>query len=368
MFPERAYGLLRGLAKDVHKTQGWTLVAVCGSFVCSGRARSFEVARQLAGRTGTRLKSALGRYYRFIGSSRLDPLRVWRNLAGRLLLAAGHRPVVAVDWTEWHSGLRVLAAGICLGKRAVPILARSLAIVTIRKSQNAFEHAFLGHLRALSPLMEKAVLVFDRGFRRVSLIRQLQYLKQPFVLRLMGKVHVSLEGYQGLLSAYPLRPGASVDLGPAQLRQQHPVRVRIVGVWAAHQKEPWWLATSLASPVKDVVRCYDRRMTVEEMFRDSKGCRLGMQLFWTRFARPEQLDRLFLLAAIAIAIWTAAGQLALQADPSAALISRSRGPRRSLVNIGRIELDLIMHLLGSTWANLTPLLLPPKPRTFGWIT
>lgn len=368
MFPERAYGLLWVLAKDLHKTQGRTLVAICGSFVRCGKARSFEVARQLARRAGTRLKSALGRYYRWVGQSALDPAKVWSKLAGRLLVAAGRRPVVAVDWTEWHSGLRVLAAGVCLGKRAIPVLARALVIATIRRSQNAFEDAFLNQLRALSPLMEKAVLVFDRGFRRVSLIRQLQYLNQPFVLRLMGKVHVALKEYQGLLSAYPLRPGGWVDLGTVQLRQHHPVRVRVVGVWAVHQKEVWWLATSLTSHVKDVVGCYDRRMTVEEMFRDSKGYRYGMQLFWTRFARPEQLDRLFLLAGIAIAIWTAAGALTVQADPSAALRSRTRGPRRSLVNIGRLEPEFIMRLVGSTWRHLISLLLPTKARTFAWIS
>ena len=368
MFPQRTYAVLWGLAKGLHKTQARTLVAVCGSFIRAGRARSFEVARQLARRAGTRMKSALGRYYRFVGQSALNPAKVWSKLAERLLLAAGRRPVVAVDWTEWHSGLRVLAAGVCLGKRAVPVLARALVIATIRRSQNAFEQAFLTQLRALSPLMEKAVLVFDRGFRRVSLICQLQCLNQPFVLRLMGKVHVTLKGYQGLLSAYPLRPGQWVDLGKVQLRQHHPVCVRVVGVWAEHQKEVWWLATSLTSQVKDVVSCYDRRMTVEEMFRDSKGSRYGMQLFWTRFQRPEQLERLFLLAAIAIAVWTAAGVLALQADSSAALVSRAKGPRRSLVNIGRLEQELIMRILGSTWRLLLTLLLPATTRRFSWIT
>jgi len=368
MFLERAYGVLWGLAKGLHKTEGRTLVEVCGAFVRCGRARSFDVARQLARRAGTRLKSGLHRYYRWVSHSAVDPGKVWGKLAGRLLVAAGRRPVVAVDWTEWHSGLRVLAAGVCLGKRAVPVLARALVIATIRRSQNAFEHAFLVELQALCPLMKKAVLVFDRGFRRVSLILRLQHLAQPFVLRLMSKVHVAASGYAGLLRAYPLRPGQWVDLGIVQLRQHHPVRVRVVGVWAAHQKQPWWLATSLTGSVKDVVRCYDRRMTVEEMFRDSKGCRYGMQLFWTRFRRPEQIDRLFLLAAIAVAIWTAAGALALQTDPSAALSSRTSGPRRSLVNIGRLETELIIRLLGRTWSQLVSLLLPAKARTFSWIT
>jgi len=352
----------------LHKTQGRTLVAVCVAFVRCGKARSFDVARRLANRAGTRFKSGLGRCFRWISFSALETGKVWGKLAGWLLAAAGRRPVVAVDWTEWHSGSRVLAAGVCLGQRAIPVLARALEIATIRRSQNAFEHAFLAQLRALCPLMEKAVLVFDRGFRRVSLILRLPCLTQPFVLRLMGKVHAAAPGYVGLLSAYPLRPGQWADLGLVQLRQHHPVRIRVVGVWAAHQNEAWWLATSLTTSVKDIVQCYDRRMTVEEMFRDSKGTRYGMQLFWTCFTRPEQLNRLFLLAAIAIAIWTAAGALALRADPSAALCSPHSGPRRSLLNIGRLETEIIVRLLGSSWRTLGSLLLPVNTRSFSWIS
>jgi hypothetical protein len=366
MFPNRAYGVLWGLAKGLQKTQGRTLVALCGSFIRAGKARSFEVARDLAKRGGTGLKSALGRYYRWVGDSALDPAQVWSKLAGYRLIAAGRRAVVAVDWTEWHNGKRVLAAGVCLGKRAVPVLARGLVIASIRRSQNAFEEAFLTQLRALSPLVEKAVLGFDRGFRRVSMIRLLQCLNQPFVLRLMGKVHVTLKEDQGLLSAYPLRPGQCVDLATVELRQRRPVRVRVVACGRLTRTNR--LATSLRSPVKDVLSCHDRRMTVEQMFRDSKGCRHGMQLFWTRFSRPHQLDRLFLLAGIAIAVWTAAGTLALPAEPSASLISRAKGPRRSPVHIGRLEPARILKLLGSTGTRLLALLLPAKTREFSWIT
>ncbi len=367
MFQQRSYGLLRTLAKGLHKTQVKAFVAVCGALTMCGQARSFAVARQLAGQSGTRFKSGLQRYYRWVGQSAIDPVQVWQHLAEPLLLAAGRRRVVAVDWTEWHGGQRVLAAGVCLGKRAVPVLAWALAIATIQRSQNAFEDAFVKQLRALSPLMTKAVLVFDRGFRRVSLIRDLLLSSQPFVLRLVGKVHMKTKDYAGLLSDYPLRPGQWVDLGVVELRQHRPVRVRIIGAWASRAKEPWWLATSLTQRVKSVVQYYDRRMTVEEMFRDSKGARFGMQLAWTRFARPGQLNRLFLLAAVAIALWTAVGVLALRSDPSLRLFSAARGARRSLVNIGRQETALLTQLLGSTLHRLKSLLLPNQTRNFAWL-
>lgn len=368
MFREQSYVLLWKLAKGLHKTQVKSFVAVCGALVLSGQARSFAVALQLSRQAGTRFKSGLQRYYRWVGRSAIDPIEVWQHLAEPLLLAAGRRRVVAVDWTEWHNGKRVLAAGVCLGKRAVPVLARALDIATIQRSQNAFEDAFVRQLQALCPLMKKAVLVFDRGFRRISLIRDLLLSGQPFVLRLMGKVHVKAKGYAGLLGDYPLRPGQRVDLGVVELRQHRPVRVRVIGVWAPRQKEPWWLATSLTQQVKTVVQCYDRRMTVEEMFRDSKGTRFGMQLFWTRFAQPSQLNRLFLLAAVAVALWTAAGTLALHSDPSLRLFSVARGARRSLVNIGRQETASLVQLLDSTLRTLREHLLPTQTRNFAWLT
>jgi hypothetical protein len=126
--------------------------------------------------------------------------------------------------------------------------------------------------------------------------------------------------------------------------------------------------TSLTHRVKAVVQCYDRRMTVEEMFRDSKGTRFGMQRFWTRFAKPEQLDRLFLLAAVAVALWTAAGALALRRDPSLCLFSSARGARRSLVHIGRVETALLSQLLDAALRQIQSLLLPTQTRNFGWLT
>jgi hypothetical protein len=63
------------------------------------------------------------------------------------------------------------------------------------------------------------------------------------------------------------------------------------------------------------------------MFRDRKGCRLGVQWFWTLFRRPAPLNRLSLLAAAAVALWTAAGAWA----------------RRSLVHIGHMEPDVLIR-------------------------
>jgi hypothetical protein len=93
-----------------------------------------------------------------------------------------------------------------------------------------------------------------------------------------------------------------VDLGLVQLREDAAVQVRVVGIWARGQREPWWIATSLTVPVAEVASWYDRRMGVEEQLRDTKGCRYGVQILWTAFQQSERIGRLFVLVGVAITL------------------------------------------------------------------
>lgn len=363
---EKRYRLLWGFAKGLHKTQAKTLVAIAVGLIRCGQVRSFALAGQLATSSGIRFKSGLQRFYRWMHHGKLDDLVCWSALAGYLLPAAGRRPIVAVDWTEWHSGLRVLCAAICVGRRAVPVLAQAFSKTDIPRSQNTRENTFLRLLVRLSAGMERAVLVFDRGFRRVSFLRELKWLNQPFIIRLAAKVQAVGEAYQGLLSTYPLRPGQLVDLGSCRLGQRSAVHVRVVGIWAKGQKEPWWLATTLNCPAKRVAEFYDRRMSVEAYFRDSKGCRYGIKMKWTRFQSGQTISRLFLLAALAMVVWYAAALLACRADPSLRLRSKTKGPRRSQIAVGIEATDSITRVLAMTLRRLAPGWPSAEFRTFAW--
>ncbi len=364
--PGKRYRLLWELAKGLHKTQAKTLTALCGGLVGCGQLRSFAVAGAVARATGVRFKSALKRFYRWVHNPALDELACWSALAGRVLPQAGRRPLVAVDWTEWHSGLRVLSAAVCVGSRAVPVLAQAFSKTEIPRSQNTRENTLVHMLVRLSVHLRRAVLIFDRGFRRISLIRELGWLSQPFIIRMAAKVQVASEQYTGLLSAHPLRPGQRADLGVCALGQAKPVRVRVIGVWAPSQEQPWWLATTLNCSARRVAAYYDRRMGIEEHFRDSKGCRYGIQLKWTAFTDPAALARLFLLAAIASAVWLLAGVIATRADPSLRLDCRCKGPRRSLIAVGIDSPQAAATVLALSWARLSTLWPKAKLRDFAW--
>ncbi len=349
---EKRYRLLSEFARGLHKTQAKTLVAMVHGLIRCGQMRSFAVAGALSEGTGVAFKSALQRFYRWVHNPNLDDLACWSALAGRVVAACGRQPLVAVDWTEWHSGLRVLGAAVCVDSRAVPVLVQAFSKSDIPRSQNTRENTFVRLLVRLSEQMAHAVLIFDRGFRRVSLIRELRWLHQPFLIRLAAKVQVVSGAYCGLLSEHPLRPGHIVDLGICSLGQRRPVRIRVVGVWARGQKEPWWLATTLSTPVKRVAELYDRRMGVEACFRDTKGCRYGLKIKWTAFKSAPALARLFLLAAIAIVVWQSAALLACRRDRTLRLPCPTKGPRRSLIAIGIASPHAVASVLTWRWATL----------------
>lgn len=90
--------------------------------------------------------------------------------------------------------------------------------------QNQCKEQFLACLaRMLKALGQKAILVFDRGFHRVG---------QGFLVRLVSNLTIQAEGEQPrLLSLVSLKRGGCLDRGWVWLRQDHGVRVRMVGIW-----------------------------------------------------------------------------------------------------------------------------------------
>jgi hypothetical protein len=117
-----------------------------------------------------------------------------------------------------------------------------------------------------------------------------------------------------------------------------------------------------AGPAPHVLKLYDRRMTVEEQSRDTKGRRFGVKLFWTQFRDPEALSRFLLLLAVALLIWELAGYAAAQRDPTLRLRSRTKGPRQSHLTIGLRILACGARAVTLTVTGIARLLEPPALR------
>jgi hypothetical protein len=367
MAPEKAYPFLTDRLSPFWKRHRKTLALVIAAIAVTGQARSFAIATTLARWLNTRLDSAVNRFYRLLRNARVDYTELGARWARLLARGKERSLLVAVDWTEWHHDLRMLSAAVVTGKRAIPLYTQAFNKEVPRRSQNTRENTFLRLLaEAVRRASAQATILCDRGFRRVSWVKLLQDLRLSFVVRLMDDVQVELvPGIKLPLRHVLLRQGSVLDLGVVAVRSDGKVRVRVVGYWAPGAHEPWWLATSEAGAASRVVKLYDRRMAIEEQFRDTKGRRFGVKLYWTQFRDPDALARFVMLLAIALLIWMLAGKAAAHRDPSLLLRHRKKGPRQSHVTIGLRIVTLDASHMPITRRTISRLLEPPPLRQLG---
>lgn len=364
MDPMRSYPILETLLSPFRRSQQKTMALCIAALVVAGRARSFAVALELRQRLGIQLASAFNRFYRLLHNVRIWDASLTATLLDVLARAPSRHLLVAVDWTEWPHNLRMLVGAVVSGRRALPVLCHAHEKPVRIRSQNTRENLFAQLLaQAAQQARVTLTLLCDRGFRRVSWLRHLQRLKLHFVVRLMDGVFVEIEpGLRRPLSCVLLHMGCVLDLGFVAIRSDGAARVRVIGYWAPGAHEPWWLATNRTDDARHILKLYDRRMTIEEQLRDTKGVRFGVKLEWTQFRSPQPLTRLAMLVAVAMLIWTLIGRMAVRQDRNLQMHSRKKGARFSVVTIGLGMIAFAAAFPPLTLHLLRRLLPPPHFR------
>ena len=271
------------ILSPLRKSQRTVIALVVAALATLGQASSLAIAAGLAQRTGAEVPSALVRFYRLLHNRRVEDALISRQML-RTLAKRTELLLISLDWTEWHPPLRMLLASVVTGTRAVPVSWATFIKTAIVRSQNCWENTFLKMMvMMLEEARVTACFLADRGFRRASFIKLLlENAAHTFVVRLADNVMIENEAGKRLLRKVGLQPGQAMDLGRVKLRQDAAVTVRVVGIWARGRREPWWLATNRTDPLGHIVSLYDRRMTIEEQIRDTKGARFGFALVWTQ--------------------------------------------------------------------------------------
>ncbi len=197
------------------------------------------------------------------------------------------------------------------------------------RSENQVSQQFLDRL--LARVGRHAVLVMDRGFGRFALLAHLASRQARFVVRLTAKRDFAVddEGMVNLaLLAYrlplvyervvydPLRKAdVLARYGSRQVRRKEiPGELTLVVQWLADIEEPWLLLTN--EPVHSeadawrIVRCYWRRMEIEESFQYLKS-EVGLESFRVReFAAIERMVALgMVIYAFLVELLQAGGSL-----------------------------------------------------------
>lgn len=328
-------------AVHLRLSQAKTLSQLVAAAMRCERISLASIGRSLVGSVKHQIKKA----WRFCANDRVEVSDAMRGVLKRILKRRKKRLIVSFDWTD-IKGFQTLMASAVFKGRSTPLLWASCQkhVYDGHRSRNAFEETLLMLLRDMIPADVRIVLLADRGFGRTELARFCQGRNIDYVIRVNPEVIVRSASYSGKLLDYPVRKGVCKLLRGVEYRGHDPLVQNVVVRWVRdlpkHRDECWFLMTNLTAGPARLSRLYGQRMTIEELFRDHKSKRNGWSLRDTKITKPERLDRLLLILAIAYLLLCGIGLIA-QATRSVADWSASPRNDCSVFTIGRILLRRI---------------------------
>ena len=309
-----------------HQARAGALVRVVGALLSGGRLALTHLGRHRAGRAF--VKHHIKAVDRLLGNRHLHRERdgVYRALA-RTVLGGVARPVILVDWAD-----SALEHKQLILKAAVPVKGRAISVYEevhpMRRHNTAKTHRhFLRRLKSALPEDCRPIVVTDAGFRG-PWFRDVEALGWDWVGRIRNRIQYlrpETRRWCYIHSLYRQATPRVRHIGWRCLSREHRYwcRLYLVRAWRGRRgrprkrrgmprakyrkmhRTPWLLATSLPhhrGAGTRIKRIYAQRMQIEETIRDLKSHRFGFALRYARTKRPERLEALLLVAALATLI------------------------------------------------------------------
>ena len=308
-----------------HRGRIQALVRVVGALLDGGKLTLTQLGRHRRG--GAYVKHHIKAVDRVLGNRRLHGERhgVYRALA-KTVLQGVERPVILVEWAD-----SALEPKQFILKAAVPVKGRAISIYEevhpMRHYNSAKTHRrFLQRLRSVLPEGCRPIVVTNAGFRG-PWFRDVETLWWDWVGRIRNRIKYfkpETKRWCYIDSLYRQATPRVRHIGWRCLSRRHRYGCRLYLVRAyrrgpgrprkrrAHRpkyrqlhRTPWLLATALPhhrGAGARIKRIYAQRMQIEETIRDLKSHRWGFALRYARTKRPERLEALLLISALATLI------------------------------------------------------------------
>jgi hypothetical protein len=308
--------------------------------------RTAVLARASAGAPGEAAdRSKQRRAQRLLANPRFDVPRAQRRLVQRILAHPRPRLDLLVDAvttgiTASQPGTQTVCLALAWHGRALPLLWQSW-------QSDAPDQHWMDAIAVLCQLLadelpaDTAVVVLaDRGLSGERLATIAQAHGWAYLLRAQGHGFIRTpDGWTGPVRALVPTPGTRATHQAVQIwPNDHSVRVskkrvtsyldwdrckttNVVALWREEDAEPWLLLTNLPATSQRVQE-YRRRTWEEELFRDLKS--FGWQWQQSRVRRPERVERLLLLLAVATLWVCCTSQRVLRRGRRRLLEERSR--------------------------------------------
>ena len=219
---------------------------------------------------------------------------------------AGDHLYLLVDETQLLGAWKALVVAVPFRHRAIPVFWFIYSDEQIRdgvyKSHNEIIQYFCEYIyqKALGVMSrspnQRPVLVFDRGFARVSehVIKFLKEREMPFVMRIPRNVGIIVDGYD-LMKLDDMANGWYPHI-LYQKQQQIPLQLYIIRDEETFDDPMSLIADHING--HQIHRCYKRRMQIEHGFRDIKTC-FGFGKLVLKKPTQARVDVLWLCACLA---------------------------------------------------------------------
>src|SRR5690348_6537556 len=232
---------------------------------------------------------------RLLGNALIDTDEVIAPFAREVLARAGadgRTLVLIIDQSQINTEHQMVMVSLRVGGRALPLAWR------VKKTSGAIgfaeQRAALDRVAALLPAGVRPVLMGDRFYGSPALIVWCQAQSGDWRLRLKQDLLVFEAGGETTLAACFAR-GEHL-LSDIELTEKR-VATNVAMVHEPGHPEPWIIAMSDA-PSAHRAFDYGLRWGIEAMFSDFKTRGFGLED--SRLRRPERLDRLILVMALAL--------------------------------------------------------------------
>lgn len=296
------------------------------------------------------------RLQRLLSNPRLDWSQGCRGLARWVLRSwASAEVVLLVDETYLQDKLRVMVVSLAYRGRALPLAWWAYPPGEWPLGQVELIRTLLGWVAEALPAGKRVWVQADRGIgTSPGLLEVIERLGWYYLVRVQGGVRLRWsQGGERKEARFAEVVGEQGQRwqGPVEaFKQAGWKRCWALGVWKAGQEQPWLLLSNDPSAQEGD---YALRMWEELAFRDLKSN--GWQWQRSRVWQPQHANRLWLVLALAYLWVLSLGTRVLRRGRLWRELSRGRGTRRSVFQLGlrylkrwlalgkRLDYDLAFH-------------------------
>jgi hypothetical protein len=238
-------------------------------------------------------------FSRWLHNDRVRPMLVYQTSVAKVVAEwAEQRLYLALDTSQLWGRFTIVCLSLVYRGRALPlgwvVCASGSATVAVARYQR-----MLAQVAAQLPTRSKVILLADRGFMDVKLLRLLRQLGWHYRIRLRQSVYVhrATKGKQKVKALMP-PPGQARFFSYVWLTDQRygPLHLALAYVQTKEGFEQWAILSD--EPVGlDTFDEYGLRFDLEEGFLDFKSA--GFQLESSQLEDSDSLSRLLLIIATA---------------------------------------------------------------------